>query len=79
MDNIELTIRNGQTLYYPCIEEGVTWETERKSYPGKLSFNVLTDDILKIEEGNMVNLKFGNANANMELLESSLRIRHATF
>lgn len=62
MDKVELTIQNGQTIYYPCVEEGITWETERKSYPGKLSFNVMADSTLNIEEGNLVLLKFGNAN-----------------
>ena len=49
MDNIELTIRNGNTLYYPCVEEGIIWETDRKSSPGKLSFNVLVDTIFSTD------------------------------
>ncbi|OOM82335.1 hypothetical protein CLPUN_03040 [Clostridium puniceum] len=57
MDNIELIIRNGQTIYNPCVEEGITWETERKNSPGKLTFNIMADGILKIEEGNPVRLK----------------------
>ena len=62
MDNIELIIRNGQTLYYPCVEEGITWETERMSSPGKLTFNVIADSILNIEEGNAVRLKINETN-----------------
>jgi len=62
LDNIELIIRNGQTLYYPCVEEGITWETERKSSPGKLTFNVVADSTLKIEEGNAVRFKLNGTN-----------------
>lgn len=62
MDNFELIIRNGQTLYTPCVEEGITWETERKNSPGKLTFNVKADDILKIEEGDSVRFKVNDTN-----------------
>lgn len=62
MDNVELTIRNGQTLYYPSMEEGINWETERKSSPGKLTFNVIGDTTLNIEEGNLVTFKVGDTN-----------------
>lgn len=57
MDNVELTIRNGNALYFPSVEEGITWETERKSAPAKLTFNVVADSILKVEEGNPVMLR----------------------
>jgi hypothetical protein len=56
-EGIQLMIRNGQTLYYPSVEEGITWETERKSSPGKLTFNVIADSTLKIEEGNAIRFK----------------------
>lgn len=62
MDNVELIIRNGQTVYTPCVEEGIIWETERKNSPGKLTFTVLADSVLKIKEGNPVRFKLNDTN-----------------
>lgn len=53
----ELIIQNGEILYYPIVLEGITWETERKGSPGKLTFKVQKDTILNIEEGNAIRLK----------------------
>ena len=78
MDNIELTIRNGNALYYPCIEEGITWETERKSSPGKLTFNVTADNILNVEEGNHVMLKVNGTNVFYGFLFTISRNKDAT-
>ena len=50
----ELYIRNGDKMYIPAVLEGVTWQTERCGTPSKLTFKVVQDDILKIEEGNEV-------------------------
>lgn len=50
----ELLIQNENTIYSPCVEESITWDTERKGVPGKLSFVVLKDDIIKFEEGDAV-------------------------
>lgn len=57
---LQLTILNGNALYYPVVQEGITWSTERKSSPGSLKFTVLWDEKLKIEEGNVVMLKDGD-------------------
>ena len=54
--DVHVYIQNGQTVYEPVVEGGVTWETQRKGQPGKFSFNVLPDGKLKIEEGNAVRL-----------------------
>ncbi|MVX64929.1 hydrolase [Clostridium chromiireducens] len=62
MDNLELTIQNGNKLYYPSVLEGVIWELDRVSVPGKLTFDVMADNILNIEEGNVVRMRFGNIN-----------------
>lgn len=78
MDNIELTIRNGNTLYYPCVEEGITWETDRKSSPGKLTFNVIADSILNVEEGNPVMLKIGSTNVFYGFLFTMARNKDST-
>ena len=54
---VELVIQNGNNIYIPCVEDSITWETERKGTPGKLTFNVVQDALLKIEEGNAVRVK----------------------
>lgn len=59
---LKLTIDDGKNIYEPCIEDGIIWETERKGVPGKLTFNVLQDSILKIEEGNAVRFKEDDKN-----------------
>jgi len=53
----ELLIQNGNTIYSPCVEDSITWDTERKGVPGKLSFVVLKDNIIKFEEGDAVRFK----------------------
>lgn len=59
---IELYIRNGDKLYKPIIEDGVTWETERKGSPGILTFTVIKDNIISFQEGNHVMLKVDGEN-----------------
>lgn len=61
MDNIEVIIYNDNKVYFPQVLEGVTWETDRRGgSPGKLTFNIMNDSILNIEEGNVVTMKLGN-------------------
>ena len=60
--NVELLIQNGNKVYAPIVKEGITWDTERKGSPGKLTFNVVKDDILNFTEGNAVRLKVDNKN-----------------
>lgn len=55
--NVELLIQNGNKVYIPVVEEGITWTTERKGSPGQLTFNVVKDDILNFTEGNAVSFK----------------------
>ena len=50
----EVLIQNGETVYTPVVMEGLTWDTERKGSPGKVSFSCVSDDKLKVEEGNCV-------------------------
>ncbi len=59
MNNIELYIQNGGTLYAPVCAGDVTWETERKGSPGRLEFTVLKGGGLDFQEGNNVRLKVG--------------------
>lgn len=60
--NVELIIQNNKTLYYPSVVDNIEFSTERKDSPGKLSFSVVQDDVLNIDEGNPVILKIDNNN-----------------
>lgn len=62
MSSIEFLIQNGNDLYEPIIEDSITWETERKGSPGKLSFNIIQDNVVTFNEGNAVRLRFNNNN-----------------
>lgn len=57
--DVELLISDtsGTKAYFPIVEEGIEWTTERKSAPGKLIFRVLKDDIINFTEGAAVRLK----------------------
>ena len=59
---VEITITNGNKVYIPVVEDGVEWQTDRKGSPGKLTFKVHIDDVLKVEEGNLVRFKWNNVN-----------------
>lgn len=62
MPNVQIVIQNGENVYEPVVEEGIVWETERKCAPGKLTFNVLKDDILDFTEGNIVKMSVDGKN-----------------
>lgn len=60
--NVELLIQNGSKVYIPVVEEGITWQTERKGSPGELKFNVLKDAAINFTEGNVVRMKVDGKN-----------------
>jgi hypothetical protein len=60
--DVELLIQNGNKVYIPIVEEGITWSTERKGSPGQLTFNVLKDKIIDFTEGNAVRLRIDGKN-----------------
>ena len=62
MAKIALAIQNGSTIYYPMVEEGIVWESERKGVPGKLTFSVLKEGALNFQEGNPVMLGIDGQN-----------------
>lgn len=41
-----------------AVQEPIIWETHRKSMPGKLTFNVIKDEILGFHEGDMVRFDY---------------------
>lgn len=53
----DLTLSDGKTYCVPAVQEGITWETERKGVPGKLCFTVVDDGLLHFSEGNSVQMK----------------------
>ena len=59
---IELLISHSGKLFAPAVLDGITWRTERKSFPGTLEFSVLHDNGLLIEEGDAVRLKVDDNN-----------------
>ncbi len=56
---IELLIadNSGKKVYLPAVEEGIEWSTERRGVPGKLTFNVIADTALCLDEGAAIRLK----------------------
>jgi len=60
--NIELAVQNGSTIYYPAVEENITWSTERKGSPGTLKFSVVKDASLNFQEGNPVMIRIDDYN-----------------
>lgn len=58
----QLLIQNGNIVFEPVVQDGVTWTTERKGAAGKLEFKVLKDNIISFEEGNPVAFKVDNTN-----------------
>lgn len=58
----ELIVRNGDTLYSPAVLENIKWSTERCGTPSKLTFKVVKDDVLNIQEGNSVRFKWNGNN-----------------
>lgn len=59
--NIELLVGTDK-LFQPIVEEGIEWFTERRGVPGKLTFSVLTDNVLDFSEGSQVRLRVDGKN-----------------
>lgn len=53
---LNIYIQNAMRVYEPATIGSVTWETSRKGQPGKLTFTIIPDQILHVEEGNAVRL-----------------------
>lgn len=60
--DVELLIQNGNKVFSPIIQEGITWSTERKGCPGELQFKVVKDETISFQEGDAVRLKVNGAN-----------------
>lgn len=55
--NVELIIQHGNKIFVPVVEEGITWQTERKNTPGQIDFTVILDGAVEFTEGDAVRLK----------------------
>lgn len=53
-----LGIKTQKGAVAPTVLEGVTWETERKGVPGRLSFKCLFDENSIFEEGDLVTVRY---------------------
>lgn len=56
--DIELGIKTTKGAIAPTALEGVTWTTERRGVPGKLTFKCLFDGNNTFEEGDLVTVKY---------------------
>lgn len=58
MAKCKLYIISRGRVFECAVEEGVVWETYRKGAPGKLTFNVIKDEVLGFHEGDAVRFDY---------------------
>ena len=58
MGKYQLLILSRGRIFDVAVQEPIIWETHRKSMPGKLTFNVIKDEILGFHEGDMVRFDY---------------------
>lgn len=58
MAKSQIYIMSARNVMECVVEEGVVWETHRRGMPGKLTFNVLNDEILSFHEGDVVRFDY---------------------
>ena len=68
----ELLIQNDK-IYMPAVEGDISLAYERKGSPGTLTFNVMKDGVLNIDEGNPVRLRVNGKNVFYGYLFSKSR------
>lgn len=56
---VQLKIINGEREYTPVVVGDIKWSTERAGAPGILTFDVVKDENLNFQEGNLVQLFMG--------------------
>ncbi len=58
----EILIQNEKDIFMPAIEGDISLELHRKNSPGKLTFNVVQDSMLKVKKGNTVRFRMDGKN-----------------
>ncbi|MEQ6357891.1 hydrolase [Lysinibacillus sp. M3] len=58
MAKSKLYIMSKGQLVECAVEEGIEWEIHRKGTPGKLTFNVIKDEVLSFHEGDAVRFEY---------------------
>ena len=63
MAELEIMIEHRDTgkYYFPMVEEGVKWQTDREGVPGKATFKIINDGKVKVTEGDAVRITYGKA------------------
>ena len=61
MADVKILIQAGSKIFYPIVTGGakITWE--RKCTPGKLTFNLIKDNVISFQEGNPVKVLVDDA------------------
>lgn len=57
MTELMVAGEGGSEILLPVVQEGIEWSTERRSVPGKLTFQVKKDPLHPLEEGAAVQLR----------------------
>ncbi|MEK4425860.1 XkdQ/YqbQ family protein [Solibacillus sp. FSL K6-1523] len=58
MGKYQLLVMSGGNIYECAVQEPVIWEVHRKGTPGKLTFNVIKDDVISFHEGDAVRFDY---------------------
>ncbi len=58
-------------VYLPAVREGIEWSTQRRGAPGKLTFQVVQDELVCLPEGAAVRLKVGHQFSLVSCLQSA--------
>ena len=58
----ELIVNHNGKIQQPIVLDDIVWTTERKGQPGKLTFSVYNDGLLKVDEGDPVSFRVDGKN-----------------
>ena len=61
MVDVKIWIQAGSKIFYPIVTEGAKLVWERKGTPGKLTFNLVKDNVISFQEGNPVKVLVDDA------------------
>lgn len=59
---MELLLQNDSNIYNPSVEDEIVIEWNRKNTPGKMTFCVIKDDVLKLDYGDAVRFRYDGKN-----------------